>query len=131
MSMNDTIAGFLTRVRNAYRAGHEDVEVRHSALTEKVARVLLDKGYLSDVQVIGEGVKKSIVVKIKYVDGRSVISGLERLSKPSRRVYVGYRDIKPVMNGLGFSILSTPAGVMSNVEAREKHLGGEVLCNVW
>ena len=131
MSMNDTVADFLTRLRNAYRAGHEDVQMPHSILAEKIAGVLLTEGYLADVQVLGEGVKKTIVIAVKYVDETSVINGLKRISKPSCRIYVGYKDIRPVMNGLGLSVLSTPAGVVSDNEARKKRVGGEVLCNVW
>lgn len=131
MSMNDTISNFLTRIRNAYRATHKDVQMRHSVLTEKIARVMLDEGYISDLQVVGEGAKKYLVIKIKYVDEKSVILGIKRVSKPSKRVYVGSVDIKPVMDGLGLSILSTPAGIMSDKEARKRRVGGEVLCNVW
>lgn len=131
MGMNDTVADFLTRIRNAYRAGHKDVHVRYAVLSEKVAKVMADEGYLDDVQVVGEGTRKSLVIKIKYVDGNSVITGLERISKPSKRVYVGHREIRPVMNGLGLSILSTPAGVISDANARKQNVGGEVICNVW
>lgn len=131
MSMSDTIAYFLTRIRNAYRAGHESLSVRHTVITEKVANVMLNAGYLDDVQIDGEGVTKRIVIGIKYRDDASVINGLQRVSTPSRKVYVGYRDIKPVMNGLGLSILSTPNGVMSDVDARKSQVGGEVICNVW
>lgn len=131
MSMNDTVSYFLTRIRNAYKAGHEDVQIPHTVLSEKIARVMLDEGYLEDMQIVGEGIKKTIVITIKYIDEKSVINGLKRVSKPSRRIYVGYQDIKPVMNGLGLSILSTPAGVMSDNDARKKRVGGEVLCNIW
>lgn len=131
MSMSDTVADFLTRIRNAYRAGHESVQIRHSALTERIAGVLLNEGYISDLQTVGEGINKYLVVGMKYVDGKSVINGLKRISKPSCRTYVGYMDIKPVMNGLGLSILSTPVGVLSDNEARRRQVGGEVLCNIW
>lgn len=131
MSMNDTIADFLTRIRNAYRAGHEDVQVKYSKITERIAQILLDYGYLEGFEVVGEGVRKAMVVNVKYRDGVSVINGIKRISKPSGRIYVGYQDIKPVRNGLGMTILSTPAGVMSDIDARKKQLGGEVICNVW
>ena len=131
MSMNDTMSDFLTRIRNAYRASHKDVQIPYTGLSEKVGKVLLDLGYIESLEVAGEGVRKAICVKVKYVEGKSVINGLQRISKPSRRVYVGYKEIKPVMNGLGVAILSTPSGVMSDVDARKKQIGGEVLCNVW
>lgn len=131
MSMNDVTSDFLTRVRNAYRTGHESVQIRHSVLVESVARILQTEGYIDSVETIGEGIRKYLVVKIRYVNGTSVIQGLQRVSKPSRRVYVGCKEIKPVMNGLGLSILSTPSGVMTDVEARKRRVGGEVLCNIW
>lgn len=131
MSMNDTISDFLTRLRNAYRAGHEDVQIPYTVITEKVANVLLGEGYINGVEVVGEGFRKALVIKIKYIDNKSVINGLVRVSKPSGRIYVGYKDLKPVMDGLGLSILSTPAGVMSDGDARKKRVGGEVICNVW
>jgi len=129
--MNDSIADFLTRTRNAYRAAHEDVVIKHSRTVEDVAKVILEEGYFENVEVVGEGAKKSIIVKLKYVEGVSVVADLQRVSKPSRRIYVGYKEIKPVMNGLGLSVLSTPQGVMSDNDARKKRVGGEVLCNVW
>lgn len=131
MSMNDTVSDFLTRLRNAYRAKHEDVQIPYSILTEKIANVMFVQGYVDGVEVVGEGVNKTIVIKVKYVDEESVINGLKRVSKPSCRIYVGYKEIKPVLNGLGISVLSTPAGVMSDVDARKKRVGGEVLCNIW
>ena len=131
MSMNDPIADLLTRIRNAYRASHEDVQIPYSAIKEQIVNVMVDEGYVSGVEVAGEGTKKALVVKIKYVDGKSVISGLTRISKPSCRRYVGFKEIHPVRNGMGISILSTPAGVMSDNDARKKHVGGEVVCNVW
>jgi small subunit ribosomal protein S8 len=129
--MNDTVSDFLTRLRNAYRAKHEDVQIPYSILTEKIANVMFVQGYVDGVEVVGEGVNKTIVIKVKYVDEESVINGLKRVSKPSCRIYVGYKEIKPVLNGLGISVLSTPAGVMSDVDARKKRVGGEVLCNIW
>ena len=131
MSMNDTVADFLTRVRNGFRAEHEDVTINYTVLVENIAKVMRSEGYIKDFQTVGEGAEKVMIVKLKYVNGTSVIANLQRVSKPSRRVYVGYNDVKPIMNGLGLSILSTPAGVMSDNDARKKHVGGEVLCNVW
>lgn len=129
--MNDTIADFLTRIRNGYRAGFDTVSARHTKLTEKIAGVLLKTGYIDDFQVVSEGVNKSIVVTLKYRDGRPVVNGLKRESKPSGRIYVGYQDIKPVRNGMGISIISTPAGVISDDEARKRQIGGELLASVW
>lgn len=131
MAMNDTIAVFLTSIRNACRAEYKDVQVAHTVVTEKIARVMFDEGYLGDVQVIGEGKGKKLVMRLKYMNSEPVIAGLQRVSKLSRRVYVGYKDINAVMNGLGLSILSTPAGIMSDKDAKKNRVGGEVLCNIW
>lgn len=131
MSMNDRVSDLLTRIRNAAQAHHETVSIGHTSMLERVAKILQDEGYLDDVQTVGEGVKKSINIKIKYVDGESVIGGMKRVSSPSGRYYLGYKDIKPVMNGLGMSILSTPLGLMTDVDARKKRVGGEVICNIW
>ena len=131
MSINDTVADFLTRIRNACRASHEDVQIPYSVLNERIGKVIVDNGYIEDLQVIGDGAQKRIVVKLKYVDGKPVVNDVQRVSKPSKRVYVGYKDIKPVMNGLGVAILSTPTGVMSDLEAKKKRVGGEVICNIW
>lgn len=131
MSANDKVSDFLTRIRNAYRAGHKTVEMRHSILTEKVASVMYREGYLADVQTVGSEPRRALAVKLKYADGASVITGLKRVSRPSRRVYVRCRDIKPVMEGMGLSILSTPSGILSDREARQKQMGGEVICQIW
>ncbi len=131
MSMNDPIADLLTRIRNAYRAEHEDVQIPYSIMKEKIVKVMVDEGYVEGFEVAGEGTKKVLIVRIKYVDGTSVINGIKRVSKPSCRRYVGYNEILPVTNGMGISILSTPAGIMSDTSARKKHVGGEVVCNIW
>jgi len=131
MGMNDTMADFLTRIRNGYRAGFDAVSVAHTKITERIAGVLLNAGYIDDFQVISEGAAKAMVITLKYRDGRPVIHGIRRESKPSRRVYVGYRDIKPVRNGIGIAIISTPAGIMSDEEAKKRQIGGELLASVW
>jgi len=129
--MNDPIADLLTRIRNAYRAEHEDVQIPYSIMKEKIVKVMVDEGYVEGFEVAGEGTKKVLIVRIKYVDGTSVINGIKRVSKPSCRRYVGYNEILPVTNGMGISILSTPAGIMLDTSARKKHVGGEVVCNIW
>jgi len=131
MSMNDPIADLLTRIRNAYRAAHEDVQIPYSIMKEKIVKVMVDEGYVEGYEVAGEGTKKALIVRIKYVDGTSVITGIQRISKPSCRRYVGFNEILPVRNGMGISILSTPAGVLSDNDARKKRVGGEVVCNIW
>lgn len=129
--MTDPISDFLCRVRNAALARHADLLVPHSRLKESLAQVLKREGYLADVSVEGT-TKKSIRVRLKYTAARkSVIEGLRRLSTPGRRVYAGCSEIPRVRGGLGVIVLSTPAGIVTDREARKRNLGGELLCSVW
>jgi len=128
--MTDPIADMLTRIRNAAQALVPEVEVRHSGLKENIARILKQEGYIADYNVEGDKVKK-IKIKNKYHGKRPVIEGLKRISKPGRRVYVSVDEIPRVRSGLGIAILTTSQGVMTNVEARKKNLGGELICQVW
>ena len=130
--LTDPIADLLTRIRNGCRAHKERVDVPYSSLKEQIARVLVDQGYLRDVSVVGEGVGKNLRISLRYdAQRKSVISGLKRVSRPSLRVYVGAKDAPRIRHGLGVSILSTPAGVLPDREARSRNVGGEVLCSVW
>lgn len=132
MSMNDPIADMLTRIRNALRVRHEDVFMPYSRLKEDVAKVLQREGYIDTYSVAGEGAKKTIRVQLRYdAEGRSVIHGLRRISKPSLRTYMASNRMKPVRSGLGISIVTTSHGVVSGKEARDQNVGGEVLCEVW
>jgi len=128
--MTDPIADMLTRIRNASKSLVSEVEVRHSGLKENIARILKQEGYIADCSVEGDKVKK-IKIKIKYNGKQPVIEGLKRISKPGRRVYVSVDEIPRVRSGLGIAILTTSQGVMTNVEARKKNLGGELICQVW
>ncbi len=127
---SDPISDFLCRVRNAARAQHADLVVPHSRIKENLAQVLKQEGYVSDVSVEGTG-RKSIRVKLKYSGRKSVIEGLRRLSSPGRRVYAASTEIPKVRGGLGVVVLSTPAGVMTDREARKRNVGGELLFSVW
>lgn len=132
MAHTDPIADLLTRIRNANRVRHDSIQMRHSKLKEQVARVMQDEGYLSTVDSLGEGATRQLVIKLKYsADGMPVICDAQRVSKPGCRVYLGYEKVKPIRNGLGIAVLSTPKGVMSDEAARQKKVGGEVLCQVW
>ncbi|MEO0098913.1 MAG: 30S ribosomal protein S8 [candidate division WOR-3 bacterium] len=128
----DPIADMLTRIRNALMRGKPEVKFPYSKMKLEIARILLEEGYINNFQVSGEGVKKEIVILLKYtLDGRPVISEIKRVSRPSRRVYAGYREIPKVAGGLGIAILSTPKGILSDREARRQKVGGEILATVW
>jgi small subunit ribosomal protein S8 len=128
----DTIADFLTAIRNALAARHKEVMAPYTKLKYEIARVLMEEGFISNFRVEGEGLKKKIVVSLKYLeDGTPVIRGLERISKPGRRIYAGCTEIPKVMGGLGIAILTTPSGIMTDKEARQRRLGGELICKVW
>lgn len=128
--MNDPISDMLTRIRNASRALLPTTEIPHSKMKESIAQILKKEGYLSDVSVEGQAIKK-ITVKLKYDGRRSVIEGLKRVSSPGIRRYTGATEIPRVRGGLGVAIVSTSQGVMSGNEARKKNVGGELLCYVW
>lgn len=130
--MTDPIADMLTRVRNASMARHERVEMPHSRLKEHVADVLKSEGYISDVRVSdGEGPRMLTLVLRYGRDRQSAIDGVERVSKPGRRVYVRHDHIGKVCSGMGVSILSTSRGVMTDRDAKKHGVGGELLCEVW
>jgi small subunit ribosomal protein S8 len=131
--MIDPIGDMLTRVRNAVRAHHPRVDIPASLLKIEIARILKEEGYIATYKVIEEGKpKKTLRVFLKYGAGRrNIISDLQRVSRPGRRVYVRKTEIKPVMGGTGINVLSTPQGVMTGHAARRAGLGGEILCEVW
>ena len=133
MTMTDPIADMLTRIRNACGSKHRRVDVPLSRLKLEIARVLKEEGFISTYKVVDEGkTRKALRVFLKYApDKRSVITDLKRISKPGSRRYVGAGDIRPVVGGLGISILTTPRGVMTGRAARKGRLGGEVLCEIW
>ncbi len=125
--LTDPIADMLTRIRNAHLALHKEVSVPRSKMKESIAAILKQEGYISDVAV-DEG---SIKLSLKYFKGKPVISGIKRVSKPGRRMYVGVHEIPKVQNGLGICILSTSHGVMDGTSAHDKKVGGELLCEIW
>ncbi|MGH9712954.1 MAG: 30S ribosomal protein S8 [Candidatus Acidiferrales bacterium] len=128
----DPIADLLTRIRNAAKAKHPRVDLPSSKLKVEVARILKDEGYLSNYKVVEEKGKKTLRVFLRYTpDRRSVITDLKRVSRPGSRRYTGKTGIRPVVGGMGISILSTPRGLMTGQSARKAGLGGEVMCEVW
>ena len=134
MSMTDPIADMLTRIRNGIQARHERVEMPSSKLKVEVARILKSEGFISNYKVVQDEGKPqaSLRVYLKYSeDGEPVIHGIERISRPGRRVYRGKEDIPQVLGGLGLAIVSTSKGVLSGSEAARTGVGGEVLCQVW
>ena len=128
----DTISNFLTNVRNALMASKPFVRAPYTKMNHSIAQILLDEGFVRDVVIIDEeSLHKKIKLILKYVDGESVIHELSRVSVPGRRVYTGAGTIKPVIGGLGVSILSTNRGLLTNKKAKELGVGGELLCTVW
>lgn len=132
MALNDPIADMLTRVRNAAHARHDSVSIPYSKIKEAIAKVLRAEGFIRNVEVIGEGKRKAVVITLKYTeDGGPVFTSLERTSKLGRRMYTAASDIRPNRQGLGVAILTTSKGVMKDVDAKRQGVGGEVLCTVW
>ncbi|MFM2199648.1 MAG: hypothetical protein RLZZ505_3080 [Verrucomicrobiota bacterium] len=128
--LTDPISDFLTRFKNAARAGNETFTAPYSKIKADIAEILKQEGYLWKYEVV-TGERTELKVSPKFVDGRPVLTDLKRVSKPGRRQYVGSQDIPRVMSGLGISILSTPKGVMSGASAKRQKLGGELLANIW
>jgi small subunit ribosomal protein S8 len=132
MALNDPIADMLTRVRNAAHAKHETVGIPYSKIKEAIANVLCSEGFIRNVEVIGEGKRKAIVITLKYTEGgRPVFTSLERTSKLGRRVYTAASDIRPNRQGVGVAILTTSKGIMKDVDAKRHGVGGEVICTIW
>jgi small subunit ribosomal protein S8 len=129
---SDPIADMLTRIRNALTARHPKVDVPASRLKMDIARILKEEGYITNFKLAEEGIRRTIKIYLKYApDNSSVISKIERVSRPGCRVYVGRREIPRVLGGLGINILTTPRGVMTGRKAHTEGVGGEVLCQVW
>jgi small subunit ribosomal protein S8 len=128
--MNDPISDLLTRIRNANRALLPAVEVPHSRIKESLVGILKREGYISDFSVEGK-VPKTLKLKLKYQGKKSIIEGLRRISTPGLRRYVGATDIPRVRGGLGVAVVSTSEGLLTDVQARRKNLGGELICYVW
>jgi small subunit ribosomal protein S8 len=133
MGMTDPIADMLTRIRNANKARFKTVNINMSLMNINIAKVLKKTGYINNYdKVKGEKGQQMLEIILKYPDARrTVITNIKRISKPGRRVYVPSDSIPKVLNGLGISILSTSKGVITDAEARELNVGGEILCNVW
>jgi small subunit ribosomal protein S8 len=134
MGMTDPIADMLTRIRNASRARHQKVAIPWSRVKENIIKVLIEEGYLRESKRIkdSQGTGEALLVQLKFDrENRPVIAGIKRVSRPSRRIYVGARAVTPIRKGLGINILSTPKGIMVDREALKARVGGELICSVW
>ncbi len=132
MNLTDPIADMLTRIRNANSVGKDRVDIPASKVKTSIGELLKDEGFINDVKLVERKPQNMIRVYLKYGDDdEKVISGIKRISKPGLRVYVGNDEVPQVLGGLGIAVISTSQGVMSDKEAREKGIGGEVLCYVW
>jgi len=137
MSVSDPIADALTKIRNAYRAGHTQVIVNHNKLVEAVVKILADENFINSSTVLDKDPEhkinyKRIMINLRYTNsGNPIIQGLERVSKPGRRVYVKAADMPSVFNNTGCAIISTSSGVMVDRDARKQSVGGEYVCRVW
>ena len=132
MTVSDPIADMLTRVRNAVMARHDTVSLPASRMKLYIAKLLKQEGFISNYEVLGNPPQRQIKIHLKYdEDGKPIISGLERISKPGLRVYIQKGEIPRVYGGLGIAIVSTPSGVLTGQQAWRKGVGGELLCKVW
>lgn len=133
MNMTDPIADMLTRIRNGYQAKMTTVDVApYSKVKAEIARILKNEGYIENYATVGDGIEKKLVVTLKYgANGEKVIKGIKRISKPGLRVYAKGDQLPKVLNGLGVAIISTSEGMMTDRDARKKHVGGEVIAYVW
>ena len=132
MAMSDSIADMLTRIRNAEKAKFDVVNIPASRLKIAIAKILKNEGFIKNYKFIKDTRQGILRIYLKYGKGRSkVIFGLDRISKPSRRIYVKCKDIKPVLNGMGIAILSTSKGIMTDKKAMSENMGGEILCSIW
>ena len=129
--MTDPIADFLTRIRNGFRAKHKQVEIPASNLKKSLAQILFEQSYINGYSLLDDSPQGTIRIYLKYQEGKSVITGLERISRPGLRKYAGADGIPRTLGGLGLTIVSTPKGLMSDAEARRNNMGGEVLCRIW
>ncbi len=131
MNLTDPIADMLTRIRNAVRAKHTTVDVPYSKVKNEIAKILLDEGFVADIETVENGVNKNIRITLKYKDSKSVIQGLKRISKPGLRIYAEKEELPRVLNGLGIAIISTSKGIVTDKVARNNNVGGEVMAYIW
>ena len=131
MSLSDPIGDMLARLKNSQLRNHKKVELPSSKFKVKIAEILKSEGYIVDFKVFNEGHKINLQINLKYNSGNPVISSIERVSKPGRRVFSSAESLPKINNGLGIAIVSTPKGVMTDIDARKHNIGGEIICKVF
>ena len=131
MSLSDPIGDMIARVKNAQASNHKKVELPSSNFKTKIADILKNEGFIKDFNVISENNKPVLSVELKYYSGNPVISAFERVSKPGRRIFSSADSLPKINNGLGIAIISTPKGVMTDIDARKQRIGGEIICKVF
>ena len=131
MSLSDPIGDMLARLKNSQMRSHKKIELPSSKFKAKIAEVLKSEGYIIDYEVKPEKNKSKLLISLKYNSGNPVISSIERISKPGRRIFSSAESLPKVNNGLGIAIISTPKGVMTDIDARKQKIGGEVICKVF
>ena len=133
MTMTDPVADLLSRIRTAYMAKHDRLDVPLSKVKLEVCRILKEQGYVESFELLdSDSVKRQVRIYLRYApNGEPLIRSIKRISKPGRRVYKGAEEIRPVLNGLGVGIISTSQGLLTDSQARQRRVGGEVLCEVW
>jgi small subunit ribosomal protein S8 len=131
MNITDPIADYLTRIRNASKAHLKKVDIPSSTLKKELSKILKEKKYIADYSETADNKQGILRIQLRYVGGECVIKGLQRVSTPGLRVYVGSEDLPRVLGGLGIAIISTSKGLMTDHHARHEKIGGEVLCNIW
>ena len=131
MSLSDPIGDMIARIKNAQARNHKKVELPSSNFKAKIADILKNQGFIKDFKVVGEQKKPTLSLELKYHSGNPVISNFERVSKPGRRIFSSADSLPRINNGLGIAILSTPKGVMTDMDARKQKIGGEIICKVF
>ena len=131
MSLSDPIGDMLARLKNSQLRNHKKVELPSSKFKVKIAEILKSEGYIIDFKVLSEGQKINLKINLKYNSGNPVINSIERISKPGRRVFSSAESLPKINNGLGIAIVSTPKGVMTDIDARKHNIGGEIICKVF
>lgn len=129
--MTDPIADLLTRIRNAYSTNKAEVSAPYSKFKENLLNLLVQEGYVTEFSVSGEGVKKELNIKLRYVNGQAAVVGIKRMSKPGLKQYSKSKELPKVLSGLGIAVVSTSKGLLTDREARKQNLGGEVVAFVW